>query len=308
MKKLLLCCSAVAFSFALVACDLEKTSNQLQANNVMVATVLSTPSVTISPLALAGVDANFFPDFDGGTFEFDGGTDGGEGSFFGDGGLTLPGQTAAVVFFGLRKTQSLDSPPEGITGANVTVTPTDGGVTTLEEDGAGSYSRTSAGDGQFQYVSGADYTITATSRGEAYVGKIERVPPLENITEFHPPKGYIEMAAGSAFTFNRPAAPEGETRPLGFVSVFPVSEDGQKGSETYTNHPKEPLDFLRLIAAPAPWRGSPVTIPGSAFPERGRTYVIMFHAVKTGGPESDNLFTGSALLAGTAEVGVVKTQ
>jgi len=30
--------------------------------------------------------------------------------------------------------------------------------------------------------------------------------------------------------------------------------------------------------------------------------------VKTGGPESDNLFVGSALLVGTADVGMVRTQ
>lgn len=308
MKKLLLSSAVAAAVFVFVACDLEKTSNQLQANKVMVATVLSTPPVTISPLALAGVDANFFPaDFDGGVPPNDGGFDGG-GFFFGDGGLTIPGQTGAIVFFGMRQNQSLDAPPDGLTGAAVTVTPDAGPVTTLNEDGAGSYSRTSQSDSNFKYISGADYTFTATYKGETFTGKVEKAPPLENISEFHPPRGYIEMAAGSAFTFARPEAPTNESRNLGFVQVFPIKEDGTKGDPTYTNIPKTPLDFLKLIAAPAEWRGSPVTIPGTAFPQSKRTYIIVFQSVKSGGPESDNLFTGSALLAGTAEIGIVKTQ
>ena len=314
MKKLLL---SVAFASALavpLACDLEKTSNQLQANKVMVATILSTPSFDIQPAALAGIDANFFPEWDGGTFfptdsGFDGGGfDAGNGFRFDGGALTIPGQTATFIFFGARKSQSLDSPPDGISGAQVSVQPSGGAVTNLKEEGAGNYQKTSADDSAFSYVPGADYLFNVTSAGEKFVGKVEKAPALERISEFHPAKGYIEHTAGSSFTFVRPEPPAEETRNLGFIFVYPIKEDGQKGEQTYTNIPKTPLDFLELIAAPSEWRGSPVTIPGTAFPQSKRTYIIVFQSVKTGGPESDNLFTGSALLAGTAEIGIVKTQ
>lgn len=313
MKKLLLSAAVVAVAF-IAACDLEKTSNQLQANRVMVATVLSTPPVSIDPLALAGFDASFFYDVDGGLPAWDGGSfDGGSGATIGftaDGGraLTIEGQTAAFVFFGTRKDQSLSTPPDGIAGATVTVTPNDGPVTTLKEKGGGNYERTSQDDPGFKYQSGAKYTFAATLNGERFAGNVEKAPPLENISEFHPSKGYIEQAAGSAFVFTRPEPPANESRNLGFVTVFPIESNGQKGDPTYTNIPKTPLDFLKLIAAPAEWRGSPVTIPGSAFPQSKKTYIIIFQSVKHGGPETDNLFTGSALLAGTAEVGIVKTQ
>ena len=86
---------------------------------------------------------------------------------------------------------------------------------------------------------------------------------------------------GSAFIFTRPEPPADETRNLGFIQVFPLKENGEKGEPTYTNIPKAPLDFLKLIAAPSEWRGSPVTIPGSAFPQPKHTYIIVFQSVKT---------------------------
>lgn len=313
MKKLLLS-SAVCAVFVFAACDLEKTSNQLQANKVMVAYVLSTPPVTIEPLALAGFDASFFYDVDGGIPAWDGGSfDGGSGAAIGftaDGGrgLTLDGQTGALVFFGNRKDQSLSSPPDGVPGANVTVTPSGGAVTTLKELGSGNYQKTSQDDANFKYQPGATYTFAATLNNERFAGTVEDAPPLENISEFHPPKGYIELAAGSAFTFTRPDPPAEQSRNLGFINVFPIESNGQKGDPTYSNVPKTPLDFLKLIAAPAEWRGSPVTIPGTAFPQSQKTYLVVFQSVKHGGPETDNLFSGSALLAGTAEFAIIKTQ
>jgi hypothetical protein len=50
-----------------------------------------------------------------------------------------------------------------------------------------------------------------------------------------------------------------------------------------------------------------VTIPGSAFPERDANYLILMQTARLGGPQTENLFIGSAILAGTADVGIVKT-
>ncbi|MFL5318587.1 MAG: hypothetical protein ACJ790_02955 [Myxococcaceae bacterium] len=302
MKKLIGLCAVAALAVAPLACDLEKTANQAQANKVMVATILSTPPVDIQPEALAGFDGSF--DFgDAGSF------DGGILPTIGDGGVvTIPGQTAAFVFFGSRKSQSLDTPPDGIAGGQASVTPTGGAVTNLADKGAGNYERTSQDDKNFKYESGADYAFTVVSQGETFTGKVEKAPALERIPEFHPPKGYVELSAGTSFTFTRPEPPANESRNLGFITVYPISNNGEKGDPTYNNIPKTPLDFLKLIAAPSEWRGSPVTIPATAFPEPKKTYVVVFQAVKTGGPDSANLFTGSAILAGTAEIAIVKTK
>ena len=43
------------------------------------------------------------------------------------------------------------------------------------------------------------------------------------------------------------------------------------------------------------------------FPEPDRNYVILLQSAKLGGASSENLFIGSAVIAGVADVGVVKT-
>ncbi|WP_205525770.1 hypothetical protein [Pyxidicoccus trucidator] len=287
MKRLLLSAALAASSLAPLACDLEKTGNQLAADHVMVGTLLSTPQVDVSASALAGYDA--------GTF----GADGGDV-------ISLPAQTAAVVFFGTRTGEN--SQPSGVAGASVTLQPEGGQATTLTEDGAGSYSRTSVGDEGLQYQSGATYQFIASRSGTRYVGQVDNSPPKETVAAFHPPEGFLRIDANAALAFDRAAVPEGQDRTLGFVTVVPLSADGSQGDPTYTNVPKAPLQFLQLVGLPGPYREARVTIPGTAFPQANKTYLVIFQAVRLGGAESDNLFLGSALLAGTAEVGVVRTR
>jgi hypothetical protein len=116
------------------------------------------------------------------------------------------------------------------------------------------------------------------------------------------------MAANTELAFDRADPPSGQERTLGFVTVVPVSDSGQQGEPTYTNAPKTPLEFLKLVALPVDWKVKRVVIPGSAFPMSKQTYLVIFQSVRTGGPETENLFLGSALLAGTADIGVVRTQ
>ena len=102
----------------------------------------------------------------------------------------------------------------------------------------------------------------------------------------------------------------------GFVPLWVPLADGvetlfrlrQRGQPTYSNVPTSPLAFLSLVASPASFRTEQVTVPGTAFPAAASTYLVTFQAVRMGGAQSDNLFVGSALLAGTADVGVVRTQ
>lgn len=286
MKPLLMLSAVAVCCLAPLACDFEKTANQISAETVMVGTLLSTPDVAISPEAVAG--------FDGGVQ-----ADGGQTSF------TIPGQTGAVVFLGTRNGQN--ATPEGLTGATVTLQ-TGTQKVALTSDGFGSYSRRNSDDASLTYQNGATYDFIAERGGQKFVGQVKDAPAKENIPALHPAAGVVRMAANTELAFDRADPPSGQERTLGFVTVVPVSDNGQQGQPTYTNVPKAPLDFLKLVALPTDWQQKRVTIPGSAFPMPRQTYMVIFQSVRTGGAESDNLFLGSALLAGTADVGVVRTQ
>jgi hypothetical protein len=287
MKRLFLL-SAVATCFLVpLACDLEKTANQISAQTVMVGTLLSTPDVAISPEATAGLDGGFS-------------ADGGQTS------ITIPGQTVAAVFLGTREGEN--SAPQGLTGASVTLQPQDGQPVTLTSDGAGSYSRSNHSDANLKYQDGATYQFIAERAGTRYVGVVENAPAQERIERLHPPEGVVRISPNTEIAFDRADPPANQERTIGFVTVVPVSESGQRGEPTYTNVPKTPLDFLKLVAFPLDWKQKRVTIPGTAFPQSRQTYLVIFQSVRSGGPETDNLFLGSALLTGTADVGVVRTQ
>jgi hypothetical protein len=287
MKRLVLLCAVAACCLAPLACDLEKTANQISAETVMVGTLLSTPDVAISPEAVAGLDGGIQ-------------TDGGQSSF------TIPGQTAAVLFLGTRN--GANATPEGLTGATVALQTNGTQKVTLSSDGFGSYSRSSNSDATLTYQNGATYDFIAERGGQKFVGQVKDAPAKESIPALHPSAGLVRMAANTELAFDRADPPSGQERTLAFVTVVPVSDSGQQGEPTYTNVPKTPLDFLKLVAAPVDWKVKRVTIPGSAFPLPKQTYMVIFQSVRLGGPESENLFLGSALLAGTADVGVVRTQ
>lgn len=299
---------AAAAAVVVVACDLQKTGNQLAARKVMVSTLLATPPIEVKAAAIAGLDANF-PDasvfladagftFDAGVFlNLDGGL-----------GFTIPAQTAALVFFGTRVGDALDKAPEGQAGAMITVQPAQGTAVTLVDQGGGNYATSSNENAALKYQEGKDYTFTAVADGVTYVAELQKSPATERINTFHPAAGYIDIAKNTPITFTRPDPETGQERNLGFVMVFPISGNGQQGASTYTNVPMTPLGFLKLVVAPNEWKSTVVTIPGSAFPDADKNYVILFQTAKLGGPKSDNLFSGSAIIAGTADVGVVKTR
>lgn len=286
-KRLLLLSTLAACILAPLACDLGKTVDQISAETVMVGTLLSTPDVDISPEAVAGLDGGFR-------------ADGGQSNF------TVPGQTVAFMFLGTREGQN--SAPEGLTGATVTIQPVGGQAVTLTSDGAGAYSRSSNSDATLSYQSGKNYNFIAVRNGERFEGSVENSPAQERIPALHPPEGVVRISANTPLSFERADPPSGQDRTVGFVTVVPISDNGQQGKPTYTNVPTGPLEFLSLVALPSDYKQKTVNIPATAFPTAKQTYLVTFQAVRTGGPDSANLFLGSALLAGTADVGVVRTQ
>jgi hypothetical protein len=180
-------------------------------------------------------------------------------------------------------------------------------VATLTPDGKGAYALTSVEEPAFSYVEGALYRVTAEWDGKRFTAALPDAPKREDIPEFHPDGGTVFHAAGQPFTFLRPEPPADAQRNFGFLTVFPVSDRGDRGNPTYSTAPSQASDVIGLVATPAKWRASPVTIPGEAFPEPNSTYVVIFQSMKLGGAESSNLFAGSALLVGTADVAIVRT-
>lgn len=296
-----------------VACDLGKTANQITARSVVVATVLTTPPITIKPEAIAGLDASFLQ-LDAG-FLADSGITFDAGVLpinLNDAGLPIPPQNLVVVFFGQRQGDGLTAPPAGVAGATVTLQQAGGGSFQLADQGGGNY-LLAGDDAGFKYTSNATYQFNIVSAGEAYVAEVTQVPPEERILAFESSRGFIDQPSGQPLTFVRPEPAPGQRLNLGFVNVFPIDPNGKQApTPTYTNVPKTPLDFLKLVGdavgAQTEYRAQSVTIPGTAFPERDKNYLIIFQSAKTGGPKSDNLFTGSAIIAGTAAVGIVKTR
>lgn len=291
MKRLLLSAATTCLLLSPLACDIQKTGSQLFAQKVMVGTLLSTPDVNVSKYALLGQDA--------GTLS-DGGVPDGER-------ITLPGQTATAVFFGDRT--SATGNPEPLADATVHMEE-NGTSVALDNQGVGTYGKTSdvTDTGGVQYQPGGTYRFVAVESGTTYTGKVDAAPAQERVETLHPATGYVHQASGVGLTLKRPPVATGQTRLLGFVTVIPFNASGDKQAPTYTNLPTDPLSLIGLVAAPFDFQKDTVDIPGSAFPQAGSNYLVVFQTAKTGGPETDNLFLGSALLVGTADVGMVHTQ
>ncbi len=309
-RKLLFAAALAALVF-LSACELfNKTSAQVTARKVIVATLLHTPAVEVRPEAVAGLDASF-PFFDGGFPFFDGGFPLDSGFTF-DGGFSIiiPAQTAVFAYFGTRNGEGLSQDaPTAVMGATMSLQRRGGTEVKLKDQGSGTFQLTSADDSKLSYESNGDYLFTASAEGQAFVGIVESVPAEEKIAAFRPDgKSYIDHVANAEFVFARPDPPNGKERHLAFVIVVPISRDGKQGQPTYTNVPKTPLEYLKLALAPSDWKTTTVTVPGLAFPDKDKNYLILVQSAKLGRPDSDNLFIGSAMIAGTADVGIVKTQ
>lgn len=298
-------CLFAALIVALTACS------ELLAGHTMVATVLQTPTLSVPPQAIAGLDASIpdggFAFLDAGSWGFDGGFPFDAGVSFG-GGVPIPGQALAHVFFGTLPTLDQSKPPAGVPGATVTAGAEGGTTYTLKDLGSGNYALSSAENTAFAYESGKKYVFNIAHSGVSYKGTVLNAPTLEVIPELHPALGYIDLPARTSFTLKRPAPPSGQSeRNIAFVTVVPVSVSGNQGNPTYTNFPNDPFGILKLFAVPIEFKKETFVIPASAFPEADKNYLIIFTTAKTGaGGPNINIF--SAIAVGSADVGIVKTR
>ena len=284
---------------AVSACDLIQ---QATANHVLLGTVLTTPTIEIKGNALVLPPVDFDASFpaDSG-FSFDAGT------FLNDAGLSIPPQSVAYIFFGTIPGPSSIEAPMGVSGAQATVGVAGGAQVAVNDVGSGAYLLI-GNDGGVGYVEGAKYQLNIKSGGALYTCSVDKAPGVEKIPELHPSAGYLDLARNTAVVLNRPDLPGGGELNLGFIAVFGVDVfNGKDTKPTWTNLPQTPLELLQLVAAPIPWRQKSFTIPGSAFPEAGKNYVIVFQSAKMGGPDTPNLSVLSLAAAGTADLGIVKT-
>lgn len=318
IRKLLFTVGLIAL--AISACDLiNRTSAQVQAKKVIAATLLHTPAIEVRPEAIAGFDAGFLNQFDAGGFDgsipfFDGGLPFDAGGFLNfDGGFSIiiPEQTAVFGFFGTRNGEGLSQEaPTAIAGATLSLTQKGGSELMLKEvsGNSGTFQLSSNDEKALTYVAKATYTFTARAENQTFVGIVEEVPEEERIEAFHPAnKNFLDLEANADFTFARPDPPNGKERNLAFVLVVPLDREGKQGEPTYTNVPQTALGLLKLAVAPSEWKTTTVKVPGKAFPEKDKNYLLLLQSAKLGRPDSDNLFLGSALIAGTAEIAIVKT-
>lgn len=288
---------AFASMVPLAGCEIFQLAEQAGAKQVAVATLLAIPETTVPAEAIALDDRLEGFGFDGG-LPLDGGLPG-------DLSLTLPATTISYIFFGERQGESLDSAPVGTPGATARLVQEGGGAWNLNDVGEGLYELPF--DGGFTYVGGSTYQFEFQHAAETYVTEVKNAPPREFITQFHPDAGYVAIEAGSTFTFTRPDPALDEDRNIAFVNVFRVSGEGLSATPTWTNIPMDAQGLIKLVVAPNDWKRTTVVIPETAFPNRDETYLVMLLNAKIGLPKSKNLFSASAVIAGAADLGIVRT-
>jgi hypothetical protein len=275
---------AVIAVFSLQACGLFES---VQSSKVLAGSVLSTPEYDLTPTLYSSLGDGGLPVFDGSVP---------------DGGLApkVPPQVVAQVFFGERNTADLSKPPNGLSGATITLGYA-GKSVALTDQGSGNYGITSLENKDFTYVPNTEYKLTIVHQGVTYEGAVT-APAEEKIAQFHVTPGKpLDIDANADLQLTRTSVDN-----IGFTTVVPVDSTG-KGEPTYTDAPTKPLDLLDLVANDSKWKQKQITIKGTAFPKPNSFYVINVTAVARG-TTSNNLFTTSALLAGTADIGMVKTR
>ncbi len=222
-----------------------------------------------------------------------------------------PRAASATIFFGNRPSVTTLQ-PDPVNGATVTITDTANLSTTAAPVDAGIYVVSSIGGG-LTYDPGATYTFTLVDSNHTTYTATGTAPTQEAVSQLQttftddggvPLPVFTQIAANTAFTLTRSAAQVNGQLDIAFVTVFSIQGQTLSPTFTWTNAPQQPVDFLNLITNDSSWRQPSVTIPAAAFPTAG-LYLVALTAVSKGQPTSTDLFTGSAVLLGTATVGVL---
>jgi hypothetical protein len=277
VNKLRLTVLALFVALAAGSCDLIQSA---QSTKVLAGMVLHVPPYDLAdiPIPDAGIPFSF------------------------DGGMTTPEQTLVEVFFGERSNTSFTDPPKGLAGAAVKLS-FQGATVDLSDKGGGNYSVSTAENGNLQYAPDIDYTLTVVSGGETFTARV-KAPEPEEIAQlderFWPLDVESNLDPDQNLELTRTS-----TENIAFTTVTPISATSQDPS--YTDVPTEPRDLLDLVANDARWKQQPINVPKSPAFDQPNTYYLINVIAVTKGSVSDNLFTASTFLAGTADLGVAVT-
>ncbi len=280
--------TAVLVATALASAGLSGCGQLLSTQEVAMAVLLSTPSVT-NPS---------------------------------DSTKTIPGATTFSVFLGSADpTQLLSGQAVGTNAitpqddATVTLTYTDATThmpvsVSVPSKGAGTGAYLVAGDSMLQYEQ-VPYTVTIVRGGSTYM--LTGTPPSpEKIKEFESNAVLMNQDVSMGFTVTRD--PTRSPEPIAFVAMAAVDSSlasnptALDSGATYTNAPSDALGFLNLLLSPGQWETDSFTIPASAFSSPSMTpYLITLTPVSQGAvaPGSATLSIFSNFLIGQASAGVV---
>lgn len=262
-------------ALVLTGCDLFSQLGKLNNPTVMVGTLISTPAFTVDSKALGLSGMNCAP-------------------------CEFPARTTAYTYFGTRPSgEALAAAPTGLSGASVTLNMNGGGSWPLNDNDQGNYLLSPIPS--FTYQPHVRYWLTTAYQGYSFEVQVTDPPYPEKIEDF---KRVIFQGANSPFTLTRP---QSSSRPIGFVAVFRLTQNGLSDAPTYTNVPTSAQGLISLVTAPDIWKTPSVIIPSTAFPDSDSAYAIVFTTVVLDTQTSSTLSLGSSMMAGSSDIGIVST-
>jgi len=209
----------------------------------------------------------------------------------------VPAETSARLFFGeLDEDDANDV--TGIDDATAVLKVKEVEVP-MENEGSGGFLAPG-----FVYAPGEPHSMTATRAAKSFVVEVQSAPARETVALFHEgaaASGELLHPTGTPLTLQRSAGAEG----LGFVTVMPVDVEGFREEQVYSTLP-DGLAAYRTLLNPTSYTQTSLTIPGDAFSQPNTVYLVYFTKALTG-EASEGLEGTSNLVAGVADVGVVRT-
>ncbi len=223
------------------------------------------------------------------------------------GQYSVPGETVATVWLGMRASGTSTEEPAPISGADVTLAFDGNRVVLAEQSERGLYLASSTEDQALVYSTrpytfvahigqdSADYGGSVTPPTELSAAAIQLAPtPTESVPGFpdvqrHPKSTALDVSWQPQFGR------------YGYVTVFRAQKnDPEHPVQVFDNRPKTALETLQLIAGDPPVK---ITVPADAFAVDG-VYAVVLVAIESG-EVLPSTFIGSPELAGSGAVRIL---
>ncbi len=219
------------------------------------------------------------------------------------GGDTITSATTAQLFFGERQSD-LSQPPTPLAASSATLS-WDGAAA-----GAASLTAVTGKAGWYQassgiaYAAGTRYTFKVVYQGEEFSGAVQ-APSPSRITNADATTHVFEPGAygGTSLTVTRDVSGGAAD------AIYAAFRSDDLAHATCDNAPFDDAGkFVQFVLDDAAWKVTSFVLPKSpCFPSLG-TYAVTLTTVEKSTDVSSNLFLGSAVLAGSADVAVLTVQ